>query len=935
MFPVCYLLDGHAIAYRAYYALTGGVEEVARRWITSKGEPTAAAYGFTSVLLRVLQDQPDYLAVAFDAGRSFRDTLYPEYKATRTKMPEEMLVQMDRIYELVRAFGFPILELENYEADDVLGSAAHRLLQENDFLTVKIITGDKDLLQLAAERIIVTLPGKKLADAEDYTPARVYKTLGVHPHQIPDYKALVGDKSDNIPGVAGIGPKTAVKLLQSYGTLENIYEHLDELRPSLRAKLEAGRELAFLSKQLATIRTDLPIDLDLESARTWARFDYDRVDALFRELEFRSLARRLRQLLEKREPEADRRTAPAHQPPLFRYVEVQETGYTTHVVRTEAELQALQERLASARELALDTETDRLDKMQARLVGLSLAVNPNEGYYIPVGHQAGPNLPWPRVREALAPVLQNPNVAKVGHNLKFDAVVLARHGLRPQGLHFDTMLAEWLIDPDTRQLSLKALAWKRLGMAMTEIESLIGRGRKQKSMAEVPVEEAAPYAVGDVVTVLRLKPLQIQDLKARELVDLFFDVEMPLLPVLMDMEMRGVAVDVAYLQALGQELEQRLREIESRIYQTVGHPFNLNSPHQLAVVLYQELGLKPPERTRKTSSGLYSTAADVLEKLRDQHPVVAWILEHRELAKLKSTYVDALLEEVHPETGRVHTTYNPTGASTGRIVSQNPNLQNIPVRTEWGRRVRRAFVAPEGYVLLTADYSQIELRILAHLSQDPALIAAFKAGEDIHRTTAAVIFGVPPEEVTPEMRRTAKAVNFGLIYGMSPYGLSQTIGVPVATARRFIEAYFGRFSRVKAYLDETLRHAYEYGYVKTLLGRRRYFPELQNPAVNQRLRQRAEREAVNAPIQGSAADILKLAMLHLHRNLLPQWPQVHMILQVHDELVFEVPKADLPQVAPRVREIMETAYTLRVPLVVEVKVGQNWADMQPWEEAQA
>ncbi len=929
MLPTVYLLDGHAIAYRAYYALTGGMEEVARRWVTSKGEPTAAIYGFTSVLLRMLQEDPDYLAVAFDTGRSFRDEIYPEYKATREKMPEEMQIQMDRIYQMMQAFGFPILEVEGYEADDVLGSVSHHLVTTHDDLGVRIITGDKDLLQLVEERVIVTLPGRKLADAENYTPQRVREELGLAPHQLVDYKALVGDKSDNIPGVPGIGHKTAVRLLQQYGDLETIYRHLDQLSPGLRKKLEAGRELAFLSRELARIRRDLPVTLNLEEARTWARFDFERVDALFRELEFRSLAKRLREILRKRQALPEPTAATAYQPPLLQ-VEEQTPNYTTHLVDTPEALQRLGERLRQAREIALDTETDSLNKMQARLVGISLAVDANEGYYIPLSHRRGRNLPWEQVRQALTPALTHPRIGKVGHNIKFDVVILARHGLFPSPLTFDTMVAEWLIDPDSRGRSLKDLSWKRLGIAITEIEELIGKGKKQKSMDQVPVERVAPYAVGDVVTVLRLKPLQEKDLEARGVMKLMQEVEMPLVAVLVRMEMAGVAVDEDYLHRLGRHLEQRLHEIEERIFAEVGERFNLNSPQQLARILFDKLGLNPPERTRKTASGRYSTAAHVLEAMRDQHPVVAWILEHRELAKLKSTYVDALLEQIHPETGRIHTTYNQVGSVTGRIVSQNPNLQNIPIRTELGREVRRAFVAPPGRQLLSADYSQIELRILAHLSQDPGLIAAFQAGEDIHRTTAAVIFGVKPEEVTPEMRRLAKAVNFGLIYGMSAYGLSQTVGISVSEARKFMDRYFGRFPKVKEYLDDTLRQAYEMGYVTTILGRRRYFPELQNPAVNINVRRRAEREAVNAPIQGSAADILKMAMLQVDAYLQEEAPEALMILQVHDELVFEVPRERLEDLAPRIRSIMEGVVSLVVPLVVDLNIGPNWADLEPW-----
>ena len=942
--PLLYLLDGHALAYRAYYALTGGRETVARRWMTAGGEPTAAVYGFTSILLRLLeQEEPPYMAVAFDAGHSFRDQIYPQYKATRDKMPAEMRPQMRRIRQVVQAFGLPILELDGYEADDVLGSAAHRSVREHD-LNVKIITGDRDLLQLVSERIIVTLPGRKLSDAEDFTPRRVEETLGVRPEQVVDYKALVGDKSDNIPGVPGIGAKTAVKLLRQYGTLEGIYEHLDELPARVRQKLEQHRELAFLSRQLARIQTNLPVEVPLDAARV-GRWQPDAVDALFRELEFRTLIRRWRHWLQHRVEAAAAPGSSGGAAQLSLFDTPSAASTTTSVaavgvpdlrvtvVDTPEALQALAQALADADTIAVDTETDSLNKMQARLVGISLAVAPDHGYYIPLGHREGRQLPWEQVRDALRPALTNPRQGKVGHNLKFDYVILARHGLHMTPLTFDTMLAEWLCDPASRNLGLKNLAWVRLDLAMTDIVDLIGKGRKQISMDAVPIAQAAPYAAADVAVVLRLLPVLQADMERRGVAHLLHDLEMPLVPILAHMEMTGVAVDVAQLQRLEAELRQRLQEMEERVFQAVGHRFNLNSPQQLAQVLYGELGLNPPPGTRKTSSGRYTTAADVLAAMRTQHPVVDWILEHRELSKLLHTYVVALREQIHPETGRIHTTYNQTGTVTGRIVSQNPNLQNIPVRTALGREVRRAFVAAEGYRWLSVDYSQIELRVVAHISGDEAMIAAFQAGQDIHRATAAVIFDVAPEEVTPQQRRLAKAVNFGLIYGMTPYGLSQAVDIPVDQARAFVDAYFSRFSKVREYMERTLQQAYQQGYVETLFGRKRYFPELQNPDIHVNARRRAEREAINAPIQGTAADILKKAMIAVDAALRAQAPRARVLLQVHDELDLEVPADEVDRVAALVKRTMEQVVQLKVPLVADAKVGPNWDALEPWQPA--
>ncbi len=925
--PLLYLLDGHALAYRTYFALTAGTG--GDRWRTSRGEPTAGVYGFASVLLRILtQDRPDFLAVAFDTGKTFRDELFPDYKATRAKMPEDLIPQMARIRQLVDAFNIPRLEVEGYEADDVLGSAARWAVSQG--LGVKIITGDRDLLQLVAERILVSLPGKTLSEARDFTPEAVREYLGVRPDQVVDLKALEGDKSDNIPGVPGIGRKTAVKLLRQYDDLETIYQHLDEMSAGVRKRLEAGRELAFLSRRLATIVTDLEVRLDLEQART-DRFDPDRVNGLFRELEFRSLLgglRKLKQTLAEPTPGAqqlslfDVQAAPAAPAP--------DAPVAWEVIRTAEDLQALVARLQQAECIAVDTETTSTDQMQAALVGISLAVTPDRGYYLPVGHLSGEQLPLQVVLEALRGPLTDPAIPKVGHNLKYDYVVLARHGLRLHPMTFDTMLAEWLRDPNSRNLGLKSLAWVRLNVQMTPISDLIGKGRKQISMAEVPIEQVAPYAAADAALVLRLMPLLEADLRERQVLHLLHDLEMPLVPVLAQMEMNGVLIDRDFLAAMSRDLQAQLDTLESRIHQAVGQPFNVNSTRQLSKALFETLGLKPPRGTRRTASGHYSTAAGVLELIRDQHPVVDWVLEYRELAKLKSTYVDALPQQIHPETGRVHTSYNQTGSVTGRLASSDPNLQNIPIRTEVGRRVRRAFIAPPGWQLLGVDYSQVELRIVAHMAQDEAMLAAFRAGQDIHATTAAAIYGIPLEQVTKEQRRHAKAINFGLIYGMSAYGLTLSTDLTLAEAENFVQTYFERFPGVKRYLDGIRRQAARDGYVETLLGRRRYFPGLVKPA-NAQTRQREEREAINAPIQGTAADIIKLAMIRLPAALAEAGLQARMLLQVHDELVLECPADEVPETARLVQQVMESAYPLDIPLKTEAQAGPNWGEMQPLE----
>jgi DNA polymerase-1 len=924
-----YLLDGYALAYRTYFALTGAN---ASRWVTSQGEPTAGVFGFASVLLRLFeQEKPDYLAVAFDIGKTFRDEMYPEYKATREKMPDDLRTQIKRIRQLVDTFNIPKLEKEGYEADDVLGSAARVAVDAG--LGVKIITGDRDLLQLVDSRVIVSLPGRKLSDAQDYTADTVMETMGVRPDQVVDYKALCGDTSDNIPGVYGVGKKTAEKLLGEYQTLDVIYENLDQLTAGQRKKLEEGRENAYLSQKLATIVTDLDIQIDLDKANV-KNFDPGKVEEMFREMEFRSLMPRLTAVAEmlglieasqggmvvgqqmSMFPSAAGSSAPA------------DTGVETVIVDSEAGLKDLTEKLSAASLIAFDTETTGTDKMQAELVGISLAVEPGVGYYVPVGHTEGTQLPLDVVLEALRPAMTDPNIPKAGHNLKYDYVMLARYGLVVSPLGFDTMIAEWLRDPASRNLGLKKLAWVRLGTSMQEIKELIGTGKSQITMAEVPIEQAAPYAALDAEVVIRLIPELEKDLADVAAEELFEKMELPLIPVLSEMEMEGIGLDSAFLKTMSGELENRMNELQSEVYQQVGEEFNLNSTQQLSDALFNRLGLTPPEGTRKTASGHYSTAAPVLDAMRKSSPVVESVLEHRELAKLQSTYVEALQGQVNPATGRVHTSYVQTGSVTGRLASTDPNLQNIPIRTELGRKVRQAFVAAPGSLLLGVDYSQVELRIAAHMAGDEAMIAAFLADQDIHATTAAAIYEVPLAQVEKNMRRHAKAINFGLIYGMSAFGLTRSTDLTLAEAEDFVEAYFKGFPGVKVFLDDLRRQALQDEYVETLLGRRRYFPGL-GTQRNQNIRNRQLREAINAPIQGTAADIMKVAMLNVSAALKKSGLKAKMLLQVHDELVLECPENELKQTAQLVMDEMAGAYQLKVPLKTEARAGVNWGKMEP------
>ncbi|HEY67808.1 MAG TPA: DNA polymerase I [Thermoflexia bacterium] len=913
------LIDGHALAYRAFHALPDDMK-------TSQGELTNAVYGFTSMLLNVLRDErPTHIAVTFDKGRTFRHEIYPDYKAHRTKMPDEMRSQMERIRQVVEALGIPIFEQEGYEADDLLGALARQA--EEQGVDTLIVTGDMDLLQLVDEHTRVLTSRWRFSDTVTYDLEGVQRRYGLTPAQLVDFKALVGDKSDNIPGVPGVGEKTAAKLLQQYGSLEGIYEHLSEVPTRFRKKLEAGRDLAFLSRRLATIVRDAPVQLDLDTCRV-RPFDRERVMDLFRELEFRSLVERLPK------PECTRPTGVPHQLSLFSEASAAASAAAPtadyQIVADEEALRQLVARLKEASVLTLDTETTHTDPMQAELVGVALTDAPRRGYYIPIAAPPGDaQLPPEVVLEALAPLLGDPARPKYGHNLKYDLTVLQRAEAEIEGLAFDTMIAEWLINPASKNLGLKNLAWTRLKQQMTPIADLIGKGKEQITMRQVPVAQVAPYACADVDMTHRLVAVLEAELKEKHLWPLFTEVEMPLVPVLAAMEMAGVRLDVALLEQMSRELAARLGELEARIQEMVGYAFNVNSTQQLSDALFRTLRL-PTQGLRRTKSGHFSTAAGVLERLRGKHPVIDLILEQRELAKLKSTYVDALPRLVNPRTGRLHTSYNQTGTVTGRLSSSNPNLQNIPIRTELGREVRRAFIADPGWKLVSADYSQVELRIMAHISGDEGLLGAFARGEDIHASTAAAILGVPLDGVTPEMRRLAKTVNFGLSYGQTAYGLAQTTGLTQAEAEDFIKTYFERFPKVREYIDRTKALATRQGYVETLLGRRRYFPELRpGSRATHNVRQAAERMAINAPIQGTAADIIKIAMIRLHRALRERGLRARMILQVHDELVVEAPEEEVATVAPLMREIMESAFELKAPLKADLKVGRNWEEMEP------
>jgi DNA polymerase-1 len=930
--PQLVLIDGHALAYRMFFA-----PEMAN-FATRQGEPTNATHGFTRTLLTLLNapQPPEYLAVSFDVGATFRDALYADYKGTRDKMPDKLQVQIERIHQVLEAFNIPSLEAEGYEADDVLGTVA-RLAGDMGIQTL-IITGDRDLLQLVNEHTLVQLPGKSSGQVQLFDAEAVLEKYGVRPDQFVDLKALLGDTSDNIPGVAGIGEKSAAKLLQQFGTLENLYAHLDEVAENrARNALAAGREMADLSHKLSQIKLDVPIPFDLEACRTHA-YDRAKVEILFRELEFRTLLKQV--------PGAEPALPPVDGQQLSLFDTPASATMPTsalimgdqvtdvHVVQDAASLQALVDTLKAARAIAIDTETTSTDQMRAELVGISLSVEPESAYYIPVGHTdtGSPQLDLDTVVNALRPALSDPAIAKIGHNIKYDAVVLVRHGLDVAPLSFDTMLGEWLLRPEAARgkLGLKGQAFHRLGIQMTEIEALIGKGKTQITFDRVPIEQAAPYAAADADITLRLKNLIAPELERDGLIDLFNDLEMPLVSVLADMEMAGVLVDIEFLRGMSGEVGEILAQLKATITGLAGMDFNLNSTQQLSQILFERLKL-PTQGMRKTASGHYSTAADVLESLRGQDTtgMIDALLQYRELEKLRSTYLDALPEMVHPQTGRIHTSYNQTGAVTGRLSSSDPNLQNIPIRSDVGKRIRQAFIAAPGHRLIVADYSQIELRVMAHVSEDAALKQAFVEDQDIHATTAATVHGIPLDQVTRAQRSFAKAVNFGLLYGMGAFRLARDSNLTLAEAEDFIKAYFERFPGVRRYLDETRELAKQQGYLETLLKRRRYFPALQSTDSSKQAeieRRAAEREAINMPIQGSAADIIKLAMVKLHSELKQRGSRARMILQVHDELVIEAPEAEVEGVADLVKAVMESAYPLSIPLKTDQYIVSNWGE---------
>jgi len=919
------LLDAYALIFRAYYGLIRSPR------INSKGQNTSAAFGFINTLEELIRkENPDFVAVAFDPpGGTFRHEQFPEYKATRDETPEDIRWAVPVIKDFLTAYGIKMVEVPRYEADDVIGTLAHR--GAKDGLEVVMVTPDKDYAQLVQPNVTMLRP---------QSGAKGYERLGVeevktkfeveNPLQVIDLLGLMGDSADNIPGCPGVGAKTAVKLLADFGSIEGLLSHTDQLKGALKKKVEENVQQIRESKILATIVTDVPIDVTWDDMQRKTP-NKEALVALYEDLEFRTFLRRLT-------GDAPVAAVPSAEPDLFSQAIVTNTNadeettldfqenlstladhpHQYHLIESEEDAQELCRNFLTFSQVAFDTETTSVDAMQAQLVGMSFAVEGGTAWYVAVSRETEAAQ---RMVDIFRPFFEHPSIEKVGQNLKYDLLVLSHYGVEVAGPLFDTMLAHYVVQPEQRH-NMDLLAEKYLHYRTIPIEALIGSGRTQRNMADLEPKEIVDYACEDADVTLRLYPILKEEMEKYEVTSVFTHIEMPLLPVLARMERNGVRLDTAALEETGRNFTERMQQLETDIYELAGHEFTITSPKQVGVVLFDELQISA--KVKKTKTGQYSTSEEVLESLRDKHPIVEKILQHRALKKLLSTYVEALPKLIHPQTGHIHTSFNQAVTATGRLSSSNPNLQNIPVRGEDGREIRRAFVPEEGEVFFSADYSQIELRIMAHLSEDEHMVADFNSGLDIHAATAARIFHKPIEEVDRDERRKAKTANFGIIYGISAFGLSERMGVSRGEAKELIENYFSTYPKVREYMNESIERAKQTGYITTQFGRRRYLSDIN--AGNATVRGYAERNAVNAPIQGTAADIIKLAMVAIDRRLREEKLQTRMILQVHDELNFSVPPTELEQVRHLVVEEMERAFQMRVPLVAECGEGTNWLE---------
>ena len=917
------VIDGHALIHRSFHAIQQPLT------VSSSGEDVRAVYGFINAFIRSLSDwNPSHIVITFDLpSPTFRHEMFDEYKAHRPPTPPELRGQFDRVRQLMSTFKVPIFELKGFEADDLIGTISKQA--EELGINTLILTGDSDTLQLVTNKVRV-LMSSSVQNRSLYDIQAVRERFGgLGPEFVAEIKALQGDSSDNIPGVPRIGVKTAIKLLTDYGSLEGIYDNLETVKPpGAKKALEENRDLAFRSKTLTTIVKEAPIKLDLDSA-SFGDYNREEVIDFLRELEFLSVIPRLPGTLP---PDSDTSVdlGPG-QMSLFQQPTTEATKF--ELATTNENLQRLITEINSVSGFSFDTETTSTNQITCQLVGISFSTGHGTNWYLPIGHNESGQLPKEAVLNSLRPVFEDPNIPVRAHNANFDVTVMEQAGVKVKGLQFDTMIAAHV--GGRRNIGLKELALECFGVEMTPITDLIGKGKNQITMAEVPIEKAAPYAAADADFTQKLYGVMKEELENKNISKLFEEVEIPLIPVLVQMQRNGVSLDTKILSEMSITLGGQLQEIQSAMFELVGHEFNLNSPKQLSEILFGELKLPP---TRKTRSG-FSTDAQSLDDLKglldrgesiDSDPrsyeILNRILEHRELSKLKSTYIDALPNMLNVDTGRVHTSYRQTGTTTGRLSSNEPNLQNIPVRSELGRRVREAFIAREGHSLVAADYSQIELRVLAHFSKDPGLTKAFHNGEDVHSATSALVNEIPIEEVKPEMRRIAKILNFGVIYGLSAHGISRQTDLTQKEGKKFIDTYFEKYPGIQKYLDGVKAGCRESGYVETLLGRRRYLPDVN--ARNFRIRSQAERAAINMPIQGTAADLVKVAMIRIQKRLQESDMQSLMILQVHDELIFEVPDEEIPQLESVLSELMPSSIELDVPVTIEIKKGKDWGTLR-------
>ncbi len=926
------IIDAMALAYRAYFAF------INRPLTNSKGEVTSAVFGFLNQLIKVFEDQkPDYLAVAFDSKeKTFRHEQYEKYKSSREKMPDDMIPQLERIKEIVLALNIPLYILPRYEADDIVGTAV-KIAEEKGLLSFAI-TPDKDYFQLITDKTKVVRPGKKSDESIIYDKQKVVEELGFEPKYMVDYLALIGDSSDDIPGVTGIGPKSAVPLIQEYGTIENIYKHIDKIeKTGIQKKLESNKANAFLSKELATIFCEVPIEFDFEHAK-FTEPDFDKLKEILFELEFKSIYAKLIKFYQKSvSPEItdENKVKLTNADTELDFSDKTLTSFDEkkvkyHLIQKENDARKLAAKLLNEPLFVFDTETDSLNTFEVNLAGVSFCVHPDEAYFAALNpfddkpdlfkNNLSERLPVSNFVKIFKKVFENDEIKKVCQNGKYDIAVLRSIGISVNNFYFDTMIASYILDPDQKH-GMDDLSEKYLNYSPIRISNLIGEKKDPSKIFDAELEALKDYSAEDVDVTFRLYQILDKEMKKEGIEKVAYDIEFPLAPVLEEMEYEGVKIDTNALKLFSKDLQILLDNYTSEIYKSAGTEFNINSPKQLQEILFDKLNLSAG---RKTKTG-FSTDARALENLRGEHEIIDFIISYRQVTKLKSTYTDALPNLINPKTGRIHTSYNQTVASTGRLSSIDPNLQNIPIRTEMGKEIRKAFIPRnDDYLILSADYSQIELRIMASICGDEALIKAFTEGEDIHRSTAALVFQVKPEEVTPDMRRKAKEVNFGILYGIGAFGLKTRLGITQTHAKEIIDTYFKTFKRVREFMDNSVKFAQENGFAETLMKRRRYLKNINSN--NRVVRQFEERVAINMPIQGTAADMIKLAMINIYNELKKRSSKSKMILQVHDELVFDMHKNEIDELMPVIKTMMEKSLPLKVPVVVETGIGKNWLD---------